>query len=224
MKEFNLKEELKSRVTGERMAQRVIVMIVACCFLGLGISFYVHAAMGSDPCSTFNLGLSSKLGFNLGPVQLITNIIMLIAVIFVDRSMIGLGTIGNMVLCGYTADFFNIFLDKMLPPTEEMSIAFRVILTLVGVVIQLFGVSFYITADLGMAPYDCVPYIIEEKTHWNFRIVRVVWDLAFVAVGFAFGASIGIGTIFMCFCTGPFLPLLNKYVAGPILKAKNVRA
>ncbi len=221
---MNLKAELKQRVTGERMAVRIVVMVLACTLMGLGISFYAHAAMGSDPCSTMNLGLAKVLGKNLGPVMVSTNIILLIFVVIFDRSMLGLGTIGNMVLCGFTSDFFNIFLDKLLPPTEEMSISFRVLLTLIGVVIQLFGISFYITADLGMAPYDCIPYIIEEKTHFNFRVVRVIWDWAFVAVGFFFGASVGIGTIIMCFCIGPIIPILNKHVAGPILKAENIRA
>lgn len=220
---MSLKEELKQRVTGDRIVMRIIVMVAACSLMGLGISFYSHAAMGSDPCSTMNLGLAKILGMNLGPVMVSTNIILLIFVLIFDRSMLGLGTIGNMVLCGFTSDFFNIFLDN-LPPTEEMSIAFRVLLTLIGVVIQLFGISFYITADLGMAPYDCIPYIIEEKTHFNFRIIRVIWDWAFVALGFFFGASFGIGTIIMCFMIGPIIPVLNKYVAGPLLKAENVRA
>ena len=219
----NIREELKSRVTGPRMPQRISAMIVACCFLGLGISFYVHASMGSDPFSTMNLGISSKIGWSFGTWQVLLNAVMLAAIIFIDRSMLGLGTLGNMLLCGYSADFFNIFLDKLLPPTDEMSFAFRIVLTLIGVAMQLFGCSFYITADLGMAPYDCIAYIVQDKTKIHFRVLRIILDCCTVAIGFACGASVGLGTIIMAFCTGPIIPVLNKYVAGPILKTENVR-
>lgn len=212
-----------SLIHGKNVPMRIVVMILACSLLGLGISFYVHAAMGSDPFSTLNLGISSKLPISFGVWQAIVNIVLLVVVVIFDKSMLGLGTIGNMFLCGFTADFFNIFLDKMLPPTEEMSIALRIVLTLVGVAVQLIGVSFYVTADLGMAPYDCISYIVPDRTKIPFRWWRILLDCTCIGVGFAFGASFGIGSILMAFCTGPILPLLNKYMAGPLLKAENVR-
>jgi len=85
---------------------------------------------------------------------------------------------------------------------------------------QLVGCSFYVTCNLGMAPYDAISYLVPERTKIPFRWWRIFLDVVCVSVGFACGASIGIGTLIMAFGTGPILPLLNQYVAKPLLKTK----
>ena len=128
------------RFAGRRLLKRTLAMIIAVIFMGIGVGFFMLAAMGSDPFSTLNLGVSSKLGLSFGVWQAIFNIILLALVALVDRSKLGLGTIGNMFL-----------------------------------------------------------------------------------VGFACGASFGIGTLIMAFGTGPILPLLNQYVSEPLLRAKEYK-
>lgn len=208
---------------GQFLPRRIFAMLAAVIVMGFGVSLYVLGGMGADPFSTLNLGVSSKLGLSFGTWQILFNGAMLAAVFFIDRSMLGLGTLGNMFLIGITADFVNAWLAEAAPPTEELGIPVRLLLTLCGVACQILGCSFYVTANLGMAPYDCVSFIVPNKTRLPFRWWRIISDFICVAVGFACGATVGVGTLIMAFGTGPLLPLCNQYIAAPALRIADIR-
>lgn len=210
-------DSLLERFKGRHMVKRTAIMLLAVTIMGIGVGFFMHAAMGSDPFSTLNLGVSSKLGMSFGAWQAIFNAILLVIVVFADRSKLGIGTIGNMLLVGFSADIMSGFLANVLPPVSELGIISRVLMTVLGVLMQLIGCSFYVTCDLGMAPYDCISYIVPERTKIPFRWWRILTDVICVGVGFACGAAIGIGTLMMAFGTGPLLPIFNRYLAGPVV-------
>ena len=72
------------------------------------------SGFGVDPFSCMNLGISGFLGMSFGNWQLIMNAALLLIVWFTVRHCIGPGTIINMVLVGYTADFLCwLFLDQI---------------------------------------------------------------------------------------------------------------
>lgn len=213
-------DKLFERFRGQQMVRRTVIMLIAVIIMGMGVGFFMHAAMGSDPFSTLNLGVSSKLNLSFGVWQAIFNAILLIMIVFVDRSKLGIGTIGNMLLVGFSADIMSGLLANILPPASELGIISRVLLTVLGVLMQLVGCSFYVTCDLGMAPYDCISYIVPERTKIPFRWWRILIDVICVGTGFACGAAIGIGTLMMAFGTGPLLPILNKYLASPVVGRK----
>lgn len=104
------------RYAGQFLPRRIFAMLAAVIVMGLGVSLYVLGGMGADPFSTLNLGVSSKLGLSFGTWQILFNGAMLAAVFFIDRSMLGLGTLGNMFLIGITADFVNAWLAEAAPP------------------------------------------------------------------------------------------------------------
>lgn len=215
-------EQILSRFAGRRLVKRTLAMLAAVIIMGAGVGFFMLAAMGSDPFSTLNLGVSAKLRLSFGTWQAVFNSLLLVLVLVVDRSKLGLGTIGNMFLVGFSADIVSGLLSQVIT-ASEMGIPARIGMTLLGVSMQLVGCSLYVTSGLGMAPYDCVSYIVPEHTKIPFRWWRIAIDMACVAIGFACGASIGIGTLIMAFGTGPILPLLNRYVSEPLLKAKEYK-
>lgn len=210
------------KYAGQRLPRRIVAMLVSVIFMGFGVSLFVLGSMGSDPFSTLNLGISSRLGVSFGVWQAIFNVLMLILVVFLDRSMLGLGTIGNMFLVGFSADFFGSLWAGMIPAGSTFPLWARLLLTLGGVAAQIIGCSFYVTSNLGMAPYDCISFIVPNKTKIPFRWWRIFLDLVAVAIGFFCGASVGIGTLIMAFGTGPLLPLCNKYLAAPALKIAEI--
>lgn len=210
-------EQFLRRFAGQHIIKRTIIMLLAVIVMGIGVSIFVLAAMGSDPYSTLNLGVGAKLGLSFGTWQAIMNIILLVIVLFLDRSKLGLGTLGNMFVIGFTADIMGGVLAGFLPPTEALGFVARVLLTLLGVAFMLVGCSFYVTSGLGMSPYDCISYIVPERTRIPFRWWRIFTDVLCVGIGFACGASIGVGTLIMAFGTGPLLPVFNKYLAEPVV-------
>lgn len=212
-------EKLISRFAGQHLVRRTFVMLIAVIIMGCGVGFFMQASMGSDPFSTLNLGVSSKIGLSFGSWQVIVNTVLLVLVLVLDRSKLGLGTIGNMFLVGFSADITKGLLSLIIT-ASELGIPARVGMTLLGVLMQLIGCAFYVTCGLGMAPYDCISYIVPERTKIPFRWWRIITDVSIVAIGFACGASIGIGTLLMAFGTGPVLPLFCKYLAEPVVHGK----
>lgn len=213
---MNLKKWLK-QCSGQHLLKRTLIMLLAVTVMGVGVGIFVRAAMGSDPYSTLNLGVASKLGLSFGTWQAIMNIMLLAVVLLFDRAKLGLGTLGNMFVIGFVADLMSKIFQTVLPPQVELSIPVRVLMTLFGVALMLLGCSFYVTSDLGMSPYDAISYIVPARTKIPFRWWRIATDVVCVAVGFACGAAIGIGTLIMAFGTGPLLPIFNQYIAAPIV-------
>ena len=216
-------EHFFSRYAGRHLVKRTVAMLAAVIVMGAGVGFFMLAAMGSDPFSTLNLGVSSRLHLSFGAWQAIFNILLLAVVLATNRSKLGLGTIGNMFLVGFAADITGGLRSQVIT-ASALGIPARVGMTLLGVSMQLIGCSFYVTCGLGMAPYDCVSYIVPERTKIPFRWWRIAIDVVCVGVGFACEASVGIGTLLMAFGTGPILPLLNRYVSEPLLKANEYKS
>ena len=204
----------------QKLPRRIIVMLVAVTFMGFGTSLCILANTGADPCSTMNLGLSSKTGLSFGLFQACMNIaILIVVIIFSGRTFIGIGTIGNMFICGFAADFFRGVFDSFIDPSS-LGWAIRIALTLLGALIVIAGCSLYMTANLGMAPYDCVAFVVincVKKRKLPYRWVRMAQDVLALIIGFLCGATVGIGTLIMVFLTGPLIPLFNRYVSAKIL-------
>ena len=95
--------------------KRIIICFLAVFGMGFFLSFLMLCGLGTDPCSFMNKAISLKIGMLFGTWQLIINAVMLIIVIFWDRSSLGFGTVFNMVLVGYYVDFFDWVWSKTIP-------------------------------------------------------------------------------------------------------------
>ena len=96
-----------------RMGRRIAALCLSVTAMGLCVAVFDRIGLGTDPCSTMNLGLSRKIGLPFGTTQLLVNLLMLIAVLRFDIGRIGMGTIANMVFVGYIAEFGMAVLDRM---------------------------------------------------------------------------------------------------------------
>lgn len=91
---------------------------------------------------------------------------------------------------------------------------------------MIFFNSFYISADLGMSPYDALGFIIEKQSGgFPFKWARVVTDVACVVTAFFVAGEsgsqwelIGIGTVIMAFGTGPLLAFFKERIAQPFVR------
>lgn len=77
----------------------------------------------------------------------------------------------------------------------------------IGLLLCCFGVGVYMSADLGISPYDALGMVLERKTKRNlgYKEIRIITDICCVAIGFFLSAPIGLGTIFTAFFTGPLI-------------------
>lgn len=203
-------------------AKRTLLMLSGILLIGMCVASYRMSGFGVDPFSCMNLGISGFLGMSFGNWQLIMNAALLLIVWFTVRHCIGPGTIINMVLVGYTADFLCwLFLDQI---GLTVRLPLRIVLLLLGTLFASMGCASYMIADMGIAPYDSVAFIITTytKEKISFRMARILSDLTVIAAGviFCLGAHhsvweiVGIGTIVNACCNGPLI----QYFRGKLEK------
>ncbi len=192
---------------------RILMMLAGILLIGMCVASYRMSGFGVDPFSCMNLGVSGFVGMSFGTWQLIVNALLLVIVWFTVRSCIGLGTIVNMVFVGYTADFLCWAFLEQIGLTVTMPL--RIFLLAAGTLFASLGCACYMAAEMGIAPYDSVAFIVTKSTKdkVSFRAARVLSDLIVIAAGITFcllaknniWEIVGLGTIVNACCNGPLI-------------------
>lgn len=210
--------------------RRILMTIFGVLVAGFSVGMFDFSNLGVDPFQVLAHGIwitsgnvlnQPELGF--GNVYTIVNVLMLVAVIVFDRKKIGLGTLINIFLLGYVAEYSG-KLWRWLIPEPELWV--KVAFLLVAVVIMCFASALYFTADMGVSTYDAVAlYISQHQSKVKFQYCRIATDLFCVIVGFLLCSTkaldyTGVGTIITAFFMGPLIAFFNRTVANPLRYGK----
>lgn len=205
---------------------RVVILFVGLIIAHFGVSLFLLANLGSDPFNVMIQGLSRSIVnvvssplVSHGNTHMAVSILIIIVLLFVDRTYIKVGTLICMFCGGPIIDVFNMMLGSLITPDSAMSI--RVISNILGCIILALGMSIVIKSDAGTGPNDLVGVVISDKTKRKFSIIRMIVDACFLMCGWFLGGVVGIGTVICLFLVGPvagfFLPksekVINKIVA-----------
>lgn len=190
------------------------LMLISVIMMGLGVSLLVLTEMGTDPCSAMNYGIARTLGLSFGNYQLLFNTILLILVILLDWRLIGTGTIGNMVVVGYSADFFGWVWTNVCHVPAHLPLAARIGILVPALLLFVVAAACYMHSGHGMAPYDAVPLPLPKntaKTGRNcFKPVRLSIDLIATILGFLTGGEVGVMTVLMVLLLAPIVEFVGK--------------
>ncbi len=204
---------------------RLAMMITGVTVQGFGLSLLIRLALGTDPCSCLTQGVINYLPISFGTAQLLCHLVTFVFVLRFDMSYIGFGTIGNMVFLGYISDFFGWIWDSVLPQGVFASQPVRWGLLVPVLIVFILGASTYMTAGLGSSPYDAMPFIISHKCKKiPFKAIRMIWDISFMAAGFALGGDVGIVTLGVAFFLGPVISFMQKKLAVLLKQEEHVAA
>ena len=197
--------------------KKIIICFIAVFGMGFTLSFLILCDMGTDPCTFMNRAVAAKVGLSFGTYQLIVNIVMLCLVFIFKKKLIGFGTIFNMVLIGYYADFFCWVWRKIIPASAFTEPVSRWAIFIVALILFLISVAVYINQDMGVAPYDGIPIIITEKLKADKStigktILRILWDGSALMIGVIAGNTPAIGHILMVLFLGPAISFVGKLI------------
>lgn len=206
---------------------RVIILFAGLIIAHFGVSLFLLANLGSDPFNVMIQGLSRTIAgvissplITHGNTHMTVSILIIIVLLFVDRSYIKIGTIICMFCGGPIIDVFNLILSSVITPDSTMTV--RVISNVLGCVILALGMSVVIKSDAGTGPNDLVGVVISDKLKKKFSIIRMVVDGCFLICGWLLGGVAGPGTVICLFLVGPvagfFLPRSEKIINKIILK------
>lgn len=189
------------------MERRIPVLLISVVLMGMCIAFFEKTRVGTDPCTVFNLSMAQNVLHwqNLGTWQLLFNLVLLAVILLLrEGRCIGLGSLANMVVVGYSRDFFKPIVEMLLPG-EVDSLLLRGAVFVPAMAVFLVAVAFYMVVELGTAPYDAMPQIIARRLKLPFVWVRVTYDIAITTIGFLLGGQVGVFTVLSCFFLGPVI-------------------
>lgn len=196
--------------------KRILMTVIGVLVAGFSAGMFGYTAFGMDPFQVFAHGIAKVVPISFGVLYVIINAILLVVDFFWDRKKLGLGTLINLFLLGFVVDFSQWLFGKYVPFTMVN----RIIVLVCAIVIMCFASAFYFTADMGVSTYDAIALTLHEKTHWQFRLCRIGTDLICVAIGFALGEIVGVGTLISALGTGPLVAFFRKHVSEPFLYGK----
>lgn len=198
------------------MARRIVVLLLSVTLMGACVAVFdlCGPGFGTDPCTVLNLAVARLLNIQFGTYQLLFNIVLLVIILLChEGKRIGLGSLANMVLVGYSKDFFDWLIRTLCPGFAEASLGVHIAAFVPMMGLFLVAVSFYMVVELGVAPYDAIPQIISAHApKAPFALVRVSYDIAATVIGFALGGTVGIVTVITGFFLGPVIQAIaNKF-------------
>ena len=189
--------DLVGRLIRPRMGRRLVALTLSLMVIGACVAVFKTVGFGTDPCSTFTLGVSAHTGVSFGTCQLLFNLLMFIPVFRCDVSRMCMG------------------LMRPLIPAEGLSMTVRVVMFALSMAGFLIAAAFYMVVDLGVAPYDAIPQMIAARAkRWSYRRVRMLWDISILSAGFLLGSTVGMTTVITGFCLGPVIAFFSDRVSG----------
>ena len=204
-----------------KLVKRLLILLVGLCIAHLGVTLFLLTNLGSDPFNVLVQGIHNTItkvpfmGFlTHGYTHMAICFLIIVVLLFVDRSYVKIGTIVCMFCGGPIIDFFDWLLRGII--NENNPFVLRLVILAAGCVILAFGMTIVIKSEAGTGPNDLVSIAISDKLHKKFGIVRIIVDVAFVIAGFLLGGVIGIGTVICAILVGPvaeiFLPFHEKWI------------
>ncbi|MCO7127919.1 membrane protein [Sporolactobacillus shoreicorticis] len=192
-----------------------IISLIGVAILAAGATLCKMGNVGLDPFTALNIGVSNKVHMGLGLYQLLTNIVIIVIVILLDRKKIGIGTVFNMVFAGFMIDWFSTLYETLFhyQPTLLTAIVNGVL----GLLLFTLGTSLYMTADLGVAPYDALAPIASTRLHIKYKYCRIVQDLVFMIAALIMGGPIGLATIIISFFAGPLITFWDHKLSEKLI-------
>lgn len=185
--------------------RRLVRLYTGLTLYGLSGALLVHAELGSMPWDVLHQGLSRRTGLSIGTWSVLVGALLMLLWIPL-RQKPGLGTLSNVVVVGVTVDLFL----WLLPATG--SLAARVAMLALGVVVCGVATGCYIGARLGPGPRDGLMTGLAARG-WSVRLARTVIEVTVVVTGVLLGGTVGVGTLIFAVSIGPlahlFLPLLR---------------
>jgi len=195
------------------MTRRISQLLIGLFLYGIGIALIVRGGIGVAPWDVLTQGIDAhtNLGFGLITV-LISGVVLLFWIPL--RQKPGIGTVLNALLVGPAAD-----VGLWLIP-QGLDLWLRAGLFAAGLLLLAAATGLYIGANFGPGPRDGLMTGLHTRTGWRIWIVRTGIELTVLAIGWALGGNVGVGTVLFAVFVGPLcnwtIPFFSITAPAPV--------
>lgn len=202
--------------TGAPLWRRTLVMLPSVPGIGLAVALLMKANMGMDPFTSFQSAISPMTGLSVGTWSVILNSAIVIAFLFIDRKLIGLGSVVFAAGIGPFINLFSGLLDKLFPGTLPLWSA--LICVLAGTVIISASIANYLPLQLGAQATDMISITLGRLTHKTVGFGMILFNGVMFVIAVLLGAVWGLGTLSCVFLVGKLVDWLS-----PVLNPLSLR-
>jgi uncharacterized membrane protein YczE len=190
------------------MMRRLVQLYMGLVLFGLSTAMMVRSDFGLNPWDVFHQGVGDRTPLSFGNVVILAGVIILLLWIPL-RQRPGLGTISNIIVIGLAADL-GLWLIPDIPSLPISAAAL-----VAGIILNGVATSAYIGAGFGPGPRDGLMTGLAARTGWSIRTVRTGIELTVLAVGWALGGTVGVGTVLFAVAIGPIIHFTLPFFATP---------
>lgn len=194
--------------------KRILVLIPALFLLPFGLSLYIHADIGADVLTSFQLGVSGLTGINVGNIVTIYNAAVLVAFLFINIKLINIGSVMMVLLTGPLITLYNKWLTRFFP--IKFSFVTNFFLAILGTIFIAMAIAIFVIVNLGVSPVDMIVITIAKYIHKTYGIGMYIFYAVTLILALAVGGKIGVGTLVNFLLLGKlsdfFIRLLKPFV------------
>lgn len=208
---------IKNKIRGNRINKLILKLIlisIGLAFVGLGVALMHKSTLGSSPIDTLSSGVSKKLNISLGMASLIIYLVLFIPCVIFVRNTIKVGTI----LATFTQGLYINFFYDLIPNIAFDGIPWsKYVISISGIIICSFGISFYVSVNEGLAPLEGITEILIVKFKWSYKKSKTIIDLLLLVWGIILGGVYGLGTLISVLFYGGLIQFFLKRL-DPVFK------
>ena len=148
-----------------RLRRKSQVLTTQCVRQGCFSRHYDESLILICPLIFHELFNSIRTGPYPGPVMICMNTFLFIVQLIWGRSLIGIGTVANMTLIGFTSDFCTGIWQTYLPDMLFTAQPERIIIFIIALAGFLISAALYMNSESGLARYDDLTVMISNALH-----------------------------------------------------------
>ena len=184
---------------GSSTLRRGVVQMVGIVTVSTGVGCTIHAELGVAPYDVVTTGMHETLGVPIGLAAVLLPLVFAGAGLAIGgRKRIGLGT---LMCTAFVGPILGVVLH-LLPDVEAL--VPRLGLYGMGFALVATGIVLVIVPELGAGPAEILMLAVADRGY-PLAPARTAIELVCVAVGFAMGGQVGMGTLVFAVLIGPTL-------------------
>ena len=192
----------------QSMPRRLVQLYAGLLLYGLSMALQVQAMLGLGPWDVFHEGVAEHTGLSFGTVVILASVAVLLLWIPLKQRP-GLGTISNVLVVGLAADLGLAYIP------EGGTLPVQLLMLAAGVGLNAVAGAAYLGANFGPGARDGLMTGFVKLTGASVGKVRTTIELSIMAIGFALGGTVGLGTIVYALSIGPLLQLMIPTFKAP---------
>lgn len=200
----------KIRASVPRLAAKILIVASGLFIASTGVALYMKSGLGVDAFSVFCSGVAKVLHISFGLALQISLLAIVAFIAFIDRTMLGIGTIMHATLMGLFIDL--IASSKLIP--ASLTPLRSCIYVASGIALVGTGLAIYIKTSLGYGAIDALMLILHKRLHREIRSIKILMDMGLASIGFLLGGSLGITTLASVIFTGPVIQFVLRFLDG----------